>query len=65
MIQEVSGIDENAVLYADWIIDGMAAVRSVSPKTTWGKFADYFSQSRISPEKSKARTLVNVIYLYA
>ena len=40
MITEAEAVSEQAPIRAEWIIDGMAAVQSVSPKETWGEYAD-------------------------
>ena len=36
MINEAAAVGEQAPIRAEWIIDGMAAVQSVSPKDKWG-----------------------------
>jgi len=33
-------VSEEAPIRAEWVIDGMAAVQSVSPKTTCGEYGD-------------------------
>ena len=40
IVSETDAVNEEAPIRTEWVIDGMAAVQSVSPKTTCGEYAD-------------------------
>ena len=64
MITEAKAEGDQAPIRAEWIIDGMAAVRSVSPKKTWGEYADSLLRFCMPPKPLKAAKLVIVMDTY-
>lgn len=64
MITEAAVVGEEAPIRAEWIIDGMAAVQSVSPKDTWGEYADSLFRFCLPPKMFNPSRLVIIMDTY-
>ena len=64
MISEAEAMIEAAPLRADWIVDGMAAVRSVPPKKTWEEYAENLLKFCMPSKKFNPAKLVIVMDTY-
>lgn len=49
---------------ADWIIDGLAAVKSVAPRPTWGKYVDAYLSFCTPPKTMTAAKVIVVMDTY-
>jgi len=49
MIDETKAGEDKPLTRAEWLIDGMAAVQAVPPKSTWNEYADSLLQCCTPP----------------
>ena len=64
MITETEAVTEQAPIRAEWIIDGMATVQSVSPKKTWGEYNDSLLRFCTPPKLLNPTKIVIVMDTY-
>ena len=64
MINESAAVSEEAPIRGEWITDGMAAVQSVSPKDTWGEYADSLLGFCMPPKMFNLSRLVIIMDTY-
>ena len=50
LMDVTNAVEENPLLSATWIVDGMAVIRSMNPKVNWGKFCEAFIDNCMPPE---------------
>ncbi len=64
LIAESSAMKTDAPLRAEWIVDGMAVVRSVPSKYTWGEYAEALLKHCIPNKCTNPQKLIIVMDIY-
>ena len=61
LIEEFSAISAVASEGAKWIVDGMAIMRGMKPRETWGEFCESFIKACMPDKDSAPATLVIIM----
>ena len=65
LIDEANAVQNIPPIRAEWIIDGMAAVRTVSPRKTWGEYADALLKFCTPPRSANPLSIKIIMDTYA